>query len=196
MAVPVQSLVQYGQQDPFAPSVGGPGTFGTPPYAADPYGQPALLPPPEPAIPPAPTYDPGYANYLYGLAASPRSSRRYIIQSPTGRKGMFSGSSVLTVVIIVGTLFLVFLAMLLIVTVVMPRLSRKHHAGHRRRHQLPHDLDNLADAETPMDAPQMSAGSTNEQAESKLDTTEGTQGPKQGHKDPETTRHVKSRAKG
>lgn len=109
---------------------------------------------------------------------------------------MFSGSNVLSVVIICGTLFLVFMLMMFVITVVMPRMSRKHHAGHRRRHQHPHDVDNLAYEETPMDAPQMSAGSKNEQAESKTDTTGETHGPKLSHKDPETAGHAKRRSKG
>ncbi|XP_037529443.1 uncharacterized protein LOC119406781 [Rhipicephalus sanguineus] len=214
--------MQYGQQDPYAPPAGGiyspggtyapqpaagqyvdpaytasqpqlpqPATYGTPPYAAAPYGQPVMPPPSEPPLPPTPSYDPGYANYLYGLQSS-RSSRRYLIQSPTGRKGLFGANNVLTVVIICGTLILVLLAMLLIVTVVMPRLSRKHHAGHRRRHQPSHEVDNLADNEIPVDAPQLSAGSKNEQTEPKLDSA----GSKHGHKDPEIARHVKSRTKG
>ncbi|KAL3199544.1 hypothetical protein MRX96_043877, partial [Rhipicephalus microplus] len=117
-----------------------------------------------------------------------------IIQSPTGRKDLFSGSNVLSVVIICGTLFLVFMLMMFVITVVMPRRSTTRVTGGGT--STPHDVDNLAYEETPMDAPQMSAGSKNEQAESKTDTTGETHGPKLCHKDPETAGHAKSRSKG
>ncbi|KAL3199535.1 hypothetical protein MRX96_043878, partial [Rhipicephalus microplus] len=63
-----QQLAPYGPQQPASYGTPQqPAPYGTPAYTADPYGQQALLPPPAPSIPSAPTYDPGYANYLYSL---------------------------------------------------------------------------------------------------------------------------------
>ncbi|KAL1467757.1 hypothetical protein MTO96_025948 [Rhipicephalus appendiculatus] len=147
MAVPMQYGQQqdaYGQQSPYAQGIYSPGgTYAAPPaagqymdpsyaaspaampygqqqYATDAYGQALVPTPSNPAMmSPMMPYDPGYANYMYGMPP-PRSPRRHVIQSPK-RKSSFNTDSILTVLIVCGTLFLVFLAMLLIVTVVVPR---------------------------------------------------------------------------
>ncbi|XP_037554503.2 uncharacterized protein LOC119431097 [Dermacentor silvarum] len=163
-------------------------------YATDPYGQPVMAVPSSAAVSPM-SYDPGYVNYMYGMQ-TPRSTRRQVIQSPSGRKGVFSTDSILTVLIVCGTLFLVLLAMLLIVTVVVPRLTRKSRSGHKKIHELALEHENVADAELPLDAPQMSGGSKAEQTASKLNSSGAKHGAKHGPKDPEMARHVKSRTKG
>ncbi|KAL1467315.1 hypothetical protein MTO96_042268 [Rhipicephalus appendiculatus] len=66
-------------------------------------------------------YDPGYANYMYGVP-TPRTPRRYIIQVPPKRSSTTSCTdNLLTVLIVCGTLFLVLVAMLIIVTVLVPK---------------------------------------------------------------------------
>ncbi|XP_077508115.1 uncharacterized protein LOC144119346 [Amblyomma americanum] len=167
MAVPVQ----YGQQDAYAqpgamypagyvdPAYAAQQTqpmYGTQPYAGDPYGQTIMGVPSNPAMSPL-GYDPGYANYMYGMQGPP-SPRRYVIQAAQAprRGGLLNTDSILTVLIVCGTLFLVLLAMLLIVTVVVPRLTRKHHSSHKRRHEFPMEHDNVADVDlSNMDAPQV-----------------------------------------
>ncbi|XP_037529759.1 uncharacterized protein LOC119407007 [Rhipicephalus sanguineus] len=208
----------YGQQVPYAQGIYSPGgtyaappaagqyvdpsyaaspaaMYGPQPYATDAYGQPVMPSPSNAVMSPMTTYDPGYANYMYGMPP-PRSPRRYVIQSPR-RRSAFNTDSILTVLIVCGTLFLVFLAMLLIVTVVVPRLARRSHSGHRaRRHEFPNELENLADAEFPVDVPQMSPLAKADQTDSKLNSAGADHGSKHGKKDPEMARHVKSRTKG
>ncbi|KAH6921546.1 hypothetical protein HPB50_002185 [Hyalomma asiaticum] len=171
-----------------------PAMYGPQPYAAPPYGPPVMPAPSDPAMAPFETYDPGYANYLYGLQS--RDARRYLIQSPSRRKIPFNTNRILTVLVVCGTLFFVFIIMLLVVTVIVPRITRRHHAGHRRRHEFPNEIDNLADADLPVDAPQLGALSNDEQEEAKLGSSSAKHGSKHGHKDPDMARHVRSRAKG
>ncbi|KAL3220996.1 hypothetical protein MRX96_029700 [Rhipicephalus microplus] len=169
--------------------------YGTQPYATDAYGQPVVATPSNVMMTTMAPYDPGYANYMYGMP-SPRSPRRYVIQSPK-RKSAFNTDSILTVLIVCGTLFLVFLAMLLIVTVVVPRIARRQHGAHRaRRHEFPNELDNLADAELAVDVPQMSPLAKADLKDSKLHSAGAGHGHKHGKKDSEKARHVNSRAKG
>ncbi|XP_077496362.1 uncharacterized protein LOC144107238 [Amblyomma americanum] len=128
--------------------------YGQQPYAGDPYGQTAMGIPSNPAMSPM-TYDPGYVNYLYGMQ-SPPSPRRFVIQQPQRRKGLFSSDNILTVIIVCGALFLILVAMLVIVTVVVPRLTRKHHSGHKRRREFAMEHENVADLDlSNMDAPQV-----------------------------------------
>ncbi|XP_049276048.1 uncharacterized protein LOC119406418 [Rhipicephalus sanguineus] len=206
---------QYGQQEGYASPGGGsysPGGTYAPPQAAMPYmgplytpSQPQLASPPmygpqpyaavpfaQPAMSPMASYDPAYANYIYGLQSA---QRQYLIQSPPRRKGMLSTDNILTVLMVGGTIFLVVFAMLLVVTVVVPRLTRKQHSGHRRRHVFPAEFDYQADAEQLVDAPQMSAVAKDEQTESRLQAAGAEHGSKHGHKDPQKARHVKRRAK-
>ncbi|XP_050032195.1 uncharacterized protein [Dermacentor andersoni] len=222
MAVPMQYGQQdaYAQQSPYGPGVYSPGgtyapqgpyadpayaapppqpaMYGPQPYATDAYGQPVMPVPSSAALSPM-SYDPGYVNYMYGMQAA-RSPRRYVIQAPARRRGTFSTDSILTVLIVAGTLFLVLLAMLLIVTVVVPRLTKKHKSGHKKVHEFALEHENVADAElSPFDAPQVSGGAKAEQTASKLNSTgvkHGSKhGSKHGPKDPEMAKHVKNRTK-
>ncbi|KAK8759341.1 hypothetical protein V5799_003027 [Amblyomma americanum] len=56
-----------------------------------------------------------------GITASSSDCRSVIQAAQPRRAGLFNTDSILTVLIVCGTLFLVLLAMLLIVTVVVPR---------------------------------------------------------------------------
>ncbi|KAL3220999.1 hypothetical protein MRX96_029703 [Rhipicephalus microplus] len=168
--------------------------YGPQPYATDAYGQPVIPTPSNPAL--APMYDPGYPNYMYGMPP-PRSPRRYIIQVPPRRKATFNTDNLLTILIVCGTLFLVLIAMLIIITTVVPRFTRKQHSGHKaRKHEFPNEFDNLADSDLALDAPQMSPGAKTEKTESKLNTSGADHGSKHGKKDPQMASHVKSRSKG
>ncbi|KAH6922070.1 hypothetical protein HPB50_008683 [Hyalomma asiaticum] len=181
-AVPYMGPAYVASQTQLSP----PAVYGPQPYAAVPYGPPAMSP--------MDPYGAGYANYAYGLPP-PQSPRQFIVQSPEPRKGMLTTDNILTVLMVGGTLFLVVFAMLLIVTVVVPRLTRKHHSGHRRRHEFPAEHDYLADAESPVEGPQMSMQVKDEQTESKLHAAGADHAPKHGHKGPETAKHLKRRAR-
>lgn len=208
----------YGQQAPYATGIYSPGgtyaappapgpyldsayaasspaSYGPQPYATDAYGQ-AIVPSPSSAVmSPTGTYDPGYANYMYGLQ-TPRSPRRYAIQAPTRPNARMSTETILTVLIVCGTLFLVLLAMMIIVTVVVPRLARQQRYARRRGHEFPVEQEKLADAEMPVEARQVSEVSEGEQAKSKLDSAGAKHGSKQSHKNPGMGGNVKGRAKG
>ncbi|KAL1425827.1 hypothetical protein MTO96_018810 [Rhipicephalus appendiculatus] len=160
---------------PSQPQLASPAMYGPQPYGATPYAQPAMSPMAMAA------YDPAYASYMYGLQ-SPR--RQYLIQAAPKRKGVLTTDNILTVLMVGGTLFLVVFAVLLVVTVVVPRLTRKQHSGHRRRHEFPAEYDNLAYPEPPVDAPQVGAVTKDEQTESKLNADGAEHGSKHGHKDP------------
>ncbi|XP_075730568.1 uncharacterized protein LOC142772258 [Rhipicephalus microplus] len=203
--------VQYAQQDPNASPGGGvysPGGTYAPPQAAAPYmgpvyspSQPGLASPlmygpqpyaavsyAQPAMSPMTPYDPAYASYMYGLQAP---QRQYLIQAPPRRKGVFTTDNILTVLMVGGTLVLAVFALLLVVTVVVPKITRKQHSGHRRRHEFPAEYDNLAYPEQPVDAPQVSVGTKKELTESKLSAA----GTEHELKNLQTARHTKRRAK-
>ncbi|KAH6922332.1 hypothetical protein HPB50_013312 [Hyalomma asiaticum] len=174
-----------------------PAVYGAQPYATDAYGTPIMPSPSNPMMSPmAAAYDPGYVNYMYGMQP-PRSPRRYIIQVPQRRKATFSTDNLLTVLIVCGTLFLVLLAMMIIVTVVVPRLTKRHHhSGHKNRHEFPNEMENLAEPELHVDAPQLNGMTAADKTESKHDSTGAKHGSKDGHNKPGTAKNSTSRTKG
>lgn len=136
--------------------------YGQQGYAGDPYAQaqPQMtMSPSAGALSPMGGYDQGYTNYMYGMQQPPPMSPptpRRVILAPSGhrRRGFCNTDNVLTILIVCGTLFLVLLAMLLIVTVVVPRLTRKHRSSRKGLHEFPLE-ENLADEDvSALDAPQ------------------------------------------
>lgn len=140
--------------------------YGQQGYAGDPYAQSEMaMSPSAAALSPVSGYDPGYQNYMYGVQQAPvvmtpapvlsppAPRRQVILASPAPRRrGFINTDNLLTILIVCGTLFLVALAMLLIVTVVVPRLTRKHKSG-KKLHDFPLE-ENLADDDSSaMDAP-------------------------------------------
>ncbi|XP_075728925.1 uncharacterized protein LOC142771334 [Rhipicephalus microplus] len=169
---------------PSQPGLASPPMYGSQPYAAVPYAQPAMSP--------MTPYDSAYASYMYGLQAP---QRQYLIQAPPRRKGVFTTDNILTVLMVGGTLVLAVFALLLVVTVVVPKITRKQHSGHRRRHEFPAEYDNLAHPEQPVDAPQVSEFTKEELTESKLNAAGTERGSKHERKILQTARHTKRLAK-
>ncbi|KAH8032383.1 hypothetical protein HPB51_024512 [Rhipicephalus microplus] len=159
--VPPQSAAPYmgPVYSPSQPGLASPPMYGPQPYAAVPYDQPAMSP--------MTPYDPAYASYMYGLQAP---QRQYLIQAPPRRKGVFTTDNLLTVLMVGDTLVLAVFALLLVVTVVVPK---------------------MAYPEQPVDAPQVSTVTKEELTESKLNAA----GTEQERKNFQMAGHIKRRAK-
>lgn len=170
-------------------------------YAGDPYGQQQMgMSPSAGALSPMAGYDQGYTNYMYAMPPSqphsPSGRRVILTHAAPRRRGFCNTDNVLTLLIVCGTLFLVALAMLLIVTVVVPRLTRKHRSNQRKGiNEFPLE-ENFAEEEiSAVDAPQQQNVQTEEEADPTSEQRTH-HAVKQGAKDPALTRHVRRRKSG